>query len=356
MQAINIFLAKNAFMDERDEIYQLLEANFAETGSRKVSTIRELFDSWGARAASRKESIALAHRSIVKRLDAGKSFSESIAPFIPIDEVLILESGEASGRLVHALGSVQKQGKANKEIKSLVGAAVAEPAMSAISIALTSWFCGMSLWPEMLKVVKEEYWPGWALALVKFEIYLAHHWQLTAIFILIAILYWWSIPRWRGRIRCVFDNVPPWSIYRDRQSSTFLGVLGGLLGSGMELDAALARIQRKSDPWLEWHIHEIRKRLAVSGANPTSAFDTGLFSIKILDLIEDAARNRSFDDALAHLGTDALPVIVRRVKTMAAVTGTFLSLLTGLFFVYQVSVQQMGVTQATNKYITAQSK
>jgi type II secretory pathway component PulF len=356
MRAINIYFAKSAFMEDRGEIYQLLEANFSETGSGKQSKARDLFDSWAARSASRSENIALAHRSIVKRLDSGLSFSQSINPFIPKEEAMILEAGEASGKIVQALVSVQHQRKATAEIKSLVGAAVAEPAMSVVSIALTSWFCGSSLWPEMLKVVEEKYWPGWALPLVNFEIALAHHWQIAGLLIFVAWLYWWSIPRWRGHIRAIFDHVPPWSIYRDRQAATFLGVLGGLLGSGMELDAALARIQTKSEPWLEWHIHQIRKKLAVVGANPMQAMDTGLFSTKLLDLIEDASRNRSFDVALSHLGTDALPIIVQRVKTMATFTGMVLSLITGVFFIYQVAVQQSGVTQATNNYMAVQSK
>ena len=63
-----------------------------------------------------------------------------------------------------------------------------------------------------------------------------------------------------------------------------------------------------------------------------------------------------FTSTLVHMATDALAVIVKRVKTMAVVTGTFLSLITGWFFMYQVSVQQMGVTQATKNYMAAQSK
>lgn len=353
---LSIYFAKRAFMSARGEVYELLESNFSETGSRRVSTIRELFDSWATRENARKNSIGLVHRSIVKRLDVGYSFSKAIAPFIPKEEALILEAGEASGKLTQALISVQKQRGASGEIASLVSGAMAEPAMSILSIGLTGWFCGSYLWPEMLKVVHEDLWPAWALPLIQFEIGLASHWQITASVFLIAWLYWWSIPKWTGYVRSVFDKVPPWSIYRDRQSASFLGVLGGLLSSGMELDAALSRVEKGCDPWLAWHIRQIRKRLILAGANPISAFNTGLFSMKIMDLIEDAARNRSFDGALSHLGTDALPIIVKRVKTMAAVTATVLTLLTGLIFVYQVAVQQSGTNQATNNFTKTQMK
>ena len=49
-------------------------------------------------------------------------------------------------------------------------------------------------------------------------------------------------------------------------------------------------------------------------------------------------------------------MIVQRVKTMATVTGTVFSLLTGMVFMYQVAVQQSGVTEATNRYMQSQSR
>lgn len=356
MNSLNVYLAKRTFMARRGEIYELLYSNLSESGSGRISTMRELFESWAARENKRGNAIALVFRSMVTKLDEGQSFSTAIAAFIPVEEALILDAGEASGRLVEALHSAQIQCKSGNEIKSLVATAVAEPAMSMVSISLTAWFCGSSLWPEVLKVVDIKFWPAWAVPLVKFEMAFAQHWQITAVIVFIGWLYMWSMPRWTGRIRSIFDAIPPWSIYRDRQSAAFLGVLGGLLSSGMELDAAMGRIEKASEPWLKWHIQKIRTRLSATGANPLKALDDGLFSASIMDFIEDASRTRSFDSAITHLGTDAMPLIIRKVKAMAAVAGTVLTLLTGFVFLYQVAVQQSGVTQATNNFTRSAMK
>jgi type II secretory pathway component PulF len=356
LNKLKVYFAKRDFMARRGEIYELLYSNLSESGSGKVATIRELFDAWAVRENKRGNSIALVFRSIVAKLEAGHTFSGAIGPFIPAEEGWIMDAGEASGRLVEALKSAHIQCRSGNEIKSIVAAAVAEPAMSVLSISLTAWFCGTSLWPEVLKVVDLQFWPAWATPLVKFEIAFAQHWQIMAVIAFLAWLYIWSMPRWTGRVRSVFDAVPPWSIYRDRQSAAFLGVLGGLLSSGMELDAAMARIEKASDPWLQWHIQKIRVRLSATGANPLKALDDGLFSAAIMDFIEDASRTRSFDAAITHLGTDAMPLIIRKVKTMAAVAGTVLTLLTGLVFLYQVAVQQSGVTQATNNFTRSAMK
>ena len=356
LKNIQIYIAKREFMSTRGDIYEMIEANFSEGGSGRVSTIREIFDAWATRESSRKNSIALVHRSIVKRLDAGYTFSKAITPFIPKEEALIIEAGEASGRLVEALKSVAQQKAATSEIGSIAAAAVAEPAMGALSIFGTSWFCGSMLWPELLRVVDEKYWPAWAIPLVHFEMNVARYWQLSACLLLLAWLYWWSMPRWTGISRKFFDSIPPWSIYRDRQSAAFIGVLGGLLASGMEMDSALARIERGASPWMAWHVQNIRKRYAVSGANPMRAFNTGLFSTAIIDLIEDASRNRSFDGTLIHMSAEALPIIVRRVRAMAMATGMVLTLLTGMVFMYQVAVQQSGVNSAMNNFSQAQQK
>lgn len=353
---IQNYLAKREFMNHRIEIYGLVRENLSEAGSGRVLTIKELFDGWAAREGRRKNAIALTHRSVSKRLGDGKSFSESMAPYIPKEEALLLDVGEVSGRLPQALKSCQTQANADVEIGSLVTAAMAQPALSMVSILMTGYFCGMSLWPEMLKVIEIKYWPAWAVPLVKIEIALAKHWQIMGMFFVLAGLYWYTIPRWTGRFRAVFDRIPPWSVYRDRQSASFLAVLGGLLASGMELDTALGRIEKNASPWLQWHIRRTRAKLAVVGAQPLSALNTGLFSEKILDLIEDASRGRSFDETLTHLGTDALPMIISRVKTMAAVTGTVLLVLTGAIFIYQVAVQMSGVNEATSNFMRSNMK
>ena len=230
LHQLSIFLAKNAFMSERGEIYTLLEANFAETGSRRVSTIRELFSAWASRESSRNNDIHLAHRAIVKRLDNGMAFAVAIAPFIPQEEALILEAAEASGHLTLGLRSVNAQRNASAEINGLVLAAIAEPAMSLAAICLTGWFCGNSLWPELLKVVTEKYWPAWTLPLIHFEIALAQHWQVMGSIFVFIFLYLWSIPRWTGRVRSVFDQVPP---YLPRPAvSGFFGRVGRFAGCG----------------------------------------------------------------------------------------------------------------------------
>jgi type II secretory pathway component PulF len=184
----------------------------------------------------------------------------------------------------------------------------------------------------------------------------ASNWWLVAAILLIAFLYWWSIPRWTGGIRSFFDKIPPWSIYRDRQSAAFIAVLGGLLASGMEVDKALQRIERGSSSWMAWHIRNIRIRYSAAGANPMRAFNTGLFSISIIDLIEDASRTRSFDSTLIHIGSEALPIIVRKVRSMAMTTGMVLSLFTGLIFMYQIAVQQSGVNAAMSNFSKSQQR
>ncbi len=350
LNKIKIFFAKRAFSDERGDIYEMLEGNLTQSGSGRKSTMREIFDAWASREAARKNSIALVHRSIVKRLDTGYTFAKAISPFIPKEEALIIEAGESSNRLAEALKSVRQQKNATSEIGSIAKAAVAEPAMSALSIFGTSLFCGSMLWPELLAVVEEKHWPSWALPLVHFDLYVTKYWQLSFCLLLLAWLYLWSMPRWTGYVRKMFDLVPPWSIYRDRQSAAFIGVLGGLLASGMEMDSALARIERGASPWMAWHIRLIRRRYAVAGANPMKAFNTGLFSTKIIDLIEDAARNQAFDTTLIYMSAEALPIIVKRVKAMALATGMVLTLITGVVFMYQVAVQQSGVNSAMSNF------
>jgi len=351
---IELFLAKREFTNRRGEVYDLIHANLSESGSRQISTLRELFTTWEMRESKRGSSIALVYKSIVNRLNRGIAFSQAILPFIPAEEALIIEAGDASGKLLEALTSAKKQYLSDKEIGGIVASAMAEPMMTLVSILATSYFCGAYLWPQMLSVVREAFWPAWCLPLIHFELAVVKYWQLTFVSIILGLSYFYSIARWTGSVREIFDKIPPWSLYRDRQAVACLGILSGLLTSGMELSAALDRISAKTSPWLSWQVRKIKMRMLKSGENTLRAFDSGLFSRDLVDLLEDASRNRSFDDTLRYLGNESLPRIVQKVKVLAQVTATVISLVFGCAFLYQVCVQQLGINDAIRQFSNSQ--
>ena len=351
---IELFFAKREFSNRRGEVYELIYSNLSESGSRQISTLRELFTIWEIRESKRGSSIALVYKSIISRLNRGIAFSQAILPFIPREEALIIEAGDASGKLLEALVSAKKQYQSDKEIGGIVASAMAEPMMTLVSILCTSYFCGIYLWPQMLAVVNESYWPAWCLPLIRFELAVVKYWQLTFIALIVGVSYFYSISRWTGSMREVFDKLPPWSLYRDRQAVACLGILAGLLSSGMELSAALDRISAKTTPWLSWQVRKIKSRMLKSGENTLRAFDSGLFSRDLVDLLEDASRNRSFDDTLRYLGNEALPRIVQKVKLLAKFTATIISLIFGCAFLYQVSVQQLGINDAVRQFSNSQ--
>jgi type II secretory pathway component PulF len=352
--AIELFFAKREFMNHRGEVYEQIHSNLSESGSRQISTLRELFTVWEFRESKRGSSIALVYQSIIHRLNRGIAFSQAIIPFIPSEEALIIEAGDASGKLLEALVSAKKQYLSDKEIGGIVSSAMAEPMITLISILATSYFCGAYLWPQMLAVVNETFWPSWCLPLIHFELAVVKYWQLTFVCVILVISYYYSISRWTGRLRSFFDRFPPWSLYRDRQAVACLGILAGLLSSGMELSAALDRIALKTSPWLSWQVRTIKLKMLNSGEKTIRAFDSGLFSRDFVDLLEDASRNRSFDETLRYLGNEALPKIVQKVKVLAQVTATIISLLFGCAFLYQVSVQQMGINDAVRQFSNSQ--
>jgi type II secretory pathway component PulF len=355
LSQIELFFAKREFLARRGEVYDLIHANLEETGSRQVSTLRELFSRWEQRESKRGSSIALVYKSIIYRLNRGVSFSQALYSFIPIEEALIIEAGDASGNLLQALSSAKQQFNSGKEINGIVAAAMAEPMMTMLSILATSFFCGSFLWPQLLAVIKEPFWPWWCLPLIHFEIAVVQYWQISLITVIVIIAYYVTIPRWTGYFRQWADHLPPWNLYRDRQAIACIGILAGLLSSGMELSAALDRVAQKSTPWMAWQLRKIKSRMLISGENTLRAFDSGLFSREFVDLIEDASRNRSFDVTLQYLGCEALPRVVQRVKTLAKTLATLLAIFFGAVFLYQMAVQQMGMNEAARNFSSSQS-
>ena len=355
LDSVIIYFGKREFSANRLELYEDLIASLSAKGSAKTITIRDRFEIWYRRQMNEgNRGIAIVYKSIVNRLEAGEDFAKALSPFIPKSELMIIESGVSSGRIVDSLKSASEQKRATDEINSLVIEAFSKPASTVLSVIATSLFCGYSLWPEILTTVKLSFFSSWTKPLIYFEMFLAQHWSVLFIPFFITCAIYFTMDKWIGQTREAFDKIAPWSIYRDIQSVILLGVIGSLLQNGVEFDAALKRVQKTSSPWLHWQISKIRERIVSSGDSQIKCLMTGFFSKKIINIVEDASQNRAFDQTLIYVATESMPFVIKKIGTIVkSVSAASLGLAMSLIM-YQVAVQQIGINQAVQLYMAAQ--
>lgn len=339
------------FRNNRVGTYEALIDKLANKEAGPVETLPAIFSAWAKRDRERKEPRYLVYEYVQRKLANGETLANALRPFIGDDEFLVLMSGEVRGDLPQALALVIRNLDATSKMRESVAGAMAEPVLGLLSMLLLAVGVGLYMWPDFLRSIPWRFWPGWTHACIVVQMWLGKHWIWLTLLLLLAFWYMWSLRRWTGRWRMLFDRMPPWSIYRGQQASSLLGVLSALIASGRTVRESLVLIQGMSSPYMRWRIRQMISRYDAAGADGMAAVRTGFFSLAIMDRLEDAATNRSFDQTLRHVGDNALRLIVKVVKRQADVANIAFLLFVGALFVYTAAVLVLGVQDATDAMV-----
>lgn len=347
-----LWLGALTFSNNRLDTYETLIESLSDSGRSSPVTLQAIFLKWAERDKFRGESRHLVFTHLARSLEGGgKSFAQALRPFVPNDEFLILSSGEIRGDMVTSLKLVVRNLLATREMNAAVGAAMAQPLLGVGSILGMSYAFGHYMWPTFVRAIPLKFWPGWTVPCLDAQIWFASNWWVLMFAFAVAALYQVSLSRWTGRTRDWFDRVPPWSIYKGRQASSLLGVLSALVSSGRTVRESLVLVRNLSTPYMAWRLNQIIRRYDASGKDAMSALRTGFFSQPVMDRIEDAVEQRSFDETLKHVGNNALKVITRAVQAQAnTANGIFLTVVT-VVFLYITAVSVFGVQDAIDAYI-----
>lgn len=356
MFLVKVWFAKQAFLKVRADIYENLAAQLTSAGSRRVETLPEVFAAWAKRDTARGLSVATVYHAIEQRLRKGRTFSQAIKGFVPEDEAMLIDAGEASGRLAEAFLAALRSQSAKEEMRGAMAGAMAQPIFNFLGLIVSSVALGKMLWPDLMATFAEKYWPAWCLPMIHFDLWIANNWFVLSLVVLLLPLYYMTLPAWTGRSRQFFDRIPPWSLYRDRNASSLLVIFAGLIRAGMTVDEAIKRISKTATPYMKWHLAQMSRRMKVHGNDPIKTFQTGLFSQPILDRLGDSLRTRSPDEALSMMGEKSLAAILKIVKQSAAVANSVCMLVIGLLFAYSIAVQVIGAQDASSKFVNEMTR
>lgn len=344
---LSLWFAAVSFRNTRLELYESLIDKLDNSGAANVEKLDQIFGQWAARDRERRDSRAPALHYIHRKLEAGRSLHEALKPFVPVDEAMILQSGEVRGDLRQALQLVVRNIQAGGSMRSSVAAAMAQPAIGVMSLLALSVGFGLMMWPDILRGVPIKHWPTWTHLCIDVQLWLGKHWLWLSTLGGWVVLYYATLNRWIGRSRTWADRFPPWSIYRGQQASSFLSVLAALVESGRTVRESLVMMQQSSTPYMAWQIARIIRKLDAAGEEGIKALRTGFFSRQIMDRVEDAATNRSFGATLRYVGSNSLRLIVTAVKKQADTSSLIFMAIVGAAFLYTTAVVVIGMQEAT---------
>lgn len=267
----------------------------------------------------------------------GRSFARAITDWASPDELSVLDAGEISGRLDKAIEDVLFINVARKRIRSAIFGLI-YPLVLVATTCFYLYIFGNQVVPAFKQVLPVSKWTGTGAQMAA----LAHFvtdWMLPLLLTfgaaLVVILA--TLGSWTGRLRQVFDSVPPWSLYRLAIGSSFLISLGALLHAGVPVPEALRIIHQTASPWYKERLAATR-RLVLNGArNIGDALHQTGYSFPSWEMVIDIRSYASldgFEDMLDRLSRQWLEDSVSLIQAQMDMLRNAAIIVMGLMFMW----------------------
>lgn len=266
------------------------------------------------------EPFAIIMRQWQKNLERGESFSEATRGWVPMDETLLLTLGDVS-KLSMALDNISHVVEGVGKIKKSILTAVSYPLfLLALTLGIVV-MVGLYLVPPLMEAAGTQIvWHGTAASLVWIADFAKDYWYMIVVgFFALVFLVWISLPTWSGKLRILFDNLPPWNMYKIQVSVSWLISLSAMVGSGCTIPVALRMLSDNSTRYLR-NILEPTMRFITNGDNLGVALANTKSNFPNEEIIGDLAifaDMNSFDQNLSKIANDYLDESIRHVESVS---------------------------------------
>ena len=238
------------------------------------------------------EPLAIAIAAWGKALNNGMPFSDALKGWAPDRERLMLSVGDVSDLESALLNLIKVTEGSTKMIRPIMMMAV-----------LIIYAIGVYMVPPMIDAAPNVIWRGMAADLVNLSAWIKDNWivAFASLPVTMAVIYF-TIGIWTGKVRAVFDNLPPWSLYKIFTGISWLLALSALVKGGTPVSTALRALRRDASKYLKERIDKtlvfvnngdnLGQALAKTGLNfPDKEIISDLKVYSELDNFEEALDN-----------------------------------------------------------------
>ena len=272
------------------------------------------------RAATRRSPTALVYARVLEHLGLGHNLGASLGDFATPEEIMLISSGQRSGRLPDGLELAAGLLAARQKIVGAVASALAYPVFLFGVCILLLGVVSVMVMPKFAMLSDPAKWHGAAAAFYKMTSFVASFSGGITLIVLLAIIATalLTLPAWTGRLRLSVENLPPWSIYRLTVGSVWLYTLATMMRSGIQLSHILESMINSEaiSPYLRERILAISIENGVGKNLGESMYDCGM-GFPDQELIDDLrvyAVLPSFHRRMHELATEWMHDGVELVK------------------------------------------
>lgn len=266
------------------------------------------------------EPFAIVMRQWQKNLERGMSFSEATKGWVPADETLLVTSGNLSN-LVVALENVGRVVDGTQRIRRAMTSAIAYPLFL---LALTFGIIimvGLYLVPPLRDVAGNDIvWRGTARSLIWLSDFSIQYWYIFLVVFASAIaIIWVSLANWSGRLRTVFDKLPPWNVYKIQVSVGWLMSLAAMVSAGVTIPEAIRMLADNANRYLRRILDAALRHIANGDNLGVSLMHTGrnFPDSEIIGDLTIYADMNGFDENLTQVANDYLNESVRKMEKVS---------------------------------------
>lgn len=251
MSNFSFFFAKLFFgKNSRIRVYRQLE-RLIRNGVKTSIALDTLYNRASKDGKKPTGNLAIIFNEWRKSYQNGEQLGDVVKGWVPESEQMLIEAGEKSGEVPNALKNVIQITQTNGKIKSAIIGGLIYPIILLLVIIGMMWGFKLQIVPAFSQIIPAEQWTGSAKSVYDTATFI-YDWSipiLIAVGVLIT-LYISTISIWTGEIRRIFDKIPPWSMYRLWQGSSFMLSLAALLRAGVPVSDGLKTIRRNASPYL----------------------------------------------------------------------------------------------------------
>ena len=268
------------------------------------------------------EPFAIVMRAWQKNLERGMSFSDTTRGWLPDEETLLVTSGNVSN-LVVALENMGRVVESAGRIRRAVRNAIAYPLFLLILTFGIVVMVGLYLVPPLIDVAGSDViWRGAARGLIAMSDFTVKYWYMfTIVFIVAVCVIWLSLKNWSGRIRAMFDKLPPWNIYKIHISVGWLMSLSSMISAGITMPDAMRMLADNASRYLRSILEETLHYIA-NGDNLGVALSRSGRDFPNKEIIGDFmiyADMVDFDKNITSIANDYLDESVRKMESISNV-------------------------------------
>lgn len=284
------------------------------------------------------EPLAIAIAAWGKALNNGKTFSDALKGWAPARERLMLSVGDVSDLESALLNLIKVTEGSTKMIRPIIGA-VAYPSFLTMMSVLIIYAIGVYMVPPMIDAAPNVIWRGMARDLVDLSAWIKKNWLIAfaSLPVVMAIIYF-TIGIWTGKVRALFDYMPPWSLYKVFTGISWLLALSALVKGGTPVSTAMRALRRDSSRYLKERIDKTMVFIN-NGDNLGQALGKTGLNFPDAEIISDLkiySELDNFEEALDNLANEWLDESVYLIEEKAGILNMVALLTVGAVIAWAV--------------------